>query len=230
MYLEVQNLWKEYAGSVALQGISLSIEQGKVVGILGENGAGKSTLFRIIANVSHPTRGAVLLNGSSLGSDTRQRVAYLPDIDPFYGRMPCEELFSFLNTFFENWNMAKAQELTDFMQLDRKKKIGALSKGQKARLKIICAFAQEPEMILMDEPLGGIDPVSRRRIMSAIFGEFKFGEQTILIATHLVDDVEEFLEDVVYLKDGKVAISGNTDQLRAEHNQSLSNLFEKVMQ
>lgn len=230
MFIEVQDLWKEYSGGMALQGISLSVEKGKVVGMLGENGAGKSTLFRILANVSLPTKGSVTIDNTAVGLKTRDRVAYLPDINPFYARMTSKELFLFLNSFYSKWNMAKAYELSSFMKIDNHKKIGALSKGQRARLKIICAFAQEADVILMDEPLGGIDPVSRKRIMQAIFDEFKFGEQTILIATHLVNDVEEFLEDVVYLQDGKIVISGNTDELRERYNKSLSEIFEEVVE
>ncbi len=230
MTIEIENLWKEYFGSSALNGISLNLEQGKVLGILGENGAGKSTLFRILANVTRPTRGRVAINGIPVGQATRGFVSYLPEIDPYDTRMRVAELFEFLAVFYPKWDMSKARELLAFMKLDADKKIKVLSKGQKVRLKLVCAFAQGGDVILMDEPLGGIDPVSRKKVMETLFNEFKFGAQTIIIATHLVEDIDKFLDEVVYLKAGEIALSGNTDQLREARGKSLLEIYEEVLQ
>ncbi|MBF0278052.1 MAG: ABC transporter ATP-binding protein [SAR324 cluster bacterium] len=230
MAIEIENLWKEYFGSIALNGISLKIEPGKVLGVLGENGAGKSTLFRILAGVTRPTRGRVTINGIPIGKSTRSFVSYLPDVDPFDTWMSVREMFQFLAVFYPKWDMPKAEKLLDFMKVDANKKIKILSKGQKVRLKLVCAIAQRGDVILMDEPLGGIDPISRRKVMEVLFEEFRVGKQTILIATHLVEDVEAFLDEVVYLREGDIALSGSTAQLKEEHGKSLLDLYEEVLQ
>ena len=114
------------------------------------------------------------------------------------------------------------------MGLDGDKKVGALSRGQQGRLKVVCAFSWPSDLVLMDEPLSGIDPPSRKRIVEALFSEFRFGEQTILISTHLVHEVGEFIEDVMFMKEGEIALSGNADALREERGESLSEMFEMV--
>ncbi len=228
MIIEVEHLWKRYPGTWALQDVTLTAQKGRVLGILGENGSGKSTLFRILAGITRPTRGTVRILGQPLGPETQSRMAYLPEIHPYYPWMSIRELLEFLAPFYPGWNLQKAMELLEFMQLPANKKIGELSKGQKGRLKVVVAFSWPSQVVLMDEPLGGIDPPSRKRILHALFSEFRYGEQTILISTHLVSEVEEFIEDVIYLKDGRVVLSGNADALRAERGKSLSEIFEEV--
>jgi len=230
MYIEIKNLWKKYIGSIALQGISLDLEKGKVLGVLGENGAGKSTLFRILANVTKPSRGQIMIDGTPVGKDTRTFVSYLPEIDPYSTRMTVSELFQFLSVFYPKWSQSKADQLMEYMKINPNKKIKTLSKGQKVRLKLICAFAQDGELLIMDEPLSGIDPISRKKVVETLFNEFRFGEQTIIIATHLVEDLEEFLDDVVYLKEGQIVLSGSTDQLREQYGKSLLGIYEEVLQ
>ena len=125
--------------------------------------------------------------------------------------------------------MAKSRELLSFMGLTEDRKIGQLSHGQRARLKTVAAFSRPSHVVLMDEPLGGIDPPSRRRIISSLVSEFRVGEQTILISTHLVDEVEGIIDEVVFLRQGEVALEGNADELRSKRGKSLSDLFEEVV-
>ncbi len=227
--VEIRDLWKKYPGTWALRGVSLEVERGRVLGVLGENGSGKSTMFRILAGVTRPTRGSVSIQGMPVGVETKKIVSYLPEVDPFYAWMGVTELLNFLSTFYPGWDMDKARYLLEFMNLPEDRKVGALSRGQRGRLKVVFAFSWPSSLVLMDEPLGGIDPPSRRRILDALFSEFRFGEQTIILSTHLVSEVEEFIEDVVYLQDGEIPISGNADQLREEHDKSLSEIFDMVV-
>ncbi len=229
MMVSICDLWKRYLGAWALQGVSLNVEKGRVLGVLGENGSGKSTMFRILAGVTRPSKGTVQVMGKAVGVETKQHVAYLPEIDPFYDWMCIDEQMAFLSVFYPGWDMDKTRHLISFMGLDGNKKIGALSRGQKARLKVIFAFSWPSSLVIMDEPFGSIDPPSRRRMMDALFNEFRLGEQTILISTHLVDEIESFIEDVVFMKNGEVAISGSVEQVREEHGKSLSEVFELVV-
>ena len=228
MMVDVRNIWKRYAGSWALRGLDLEVDRGRVLGVLGENGSGKSTLFRILAGVTRPSRGEVTIDGMAIGVQTKRIVSYLPEIDPFYAWMRVSETLKFLSAFYPGWDVAKAEELVAFMGLSGDRKVGELSRGQRGRLKVVFAFSWPSALVLMDEPLGGIDPPSRKRILNALFSEFRFGEQTIILSTHLVSEVEEFVEDVLYLHDGQAVLSGNADQLREERSKSLSDIFEEV--
>lgn len=227
--VEVTELTKRYRRTHALRGIDLRFDKGSIVGILGENGSGKSTLFRILAGVTRPSGGEVRINGMGVGVDTRRITAYLPEIDAFYAWMSIEEQLAFLAHFYPGWDAVKARELTDFMKLDGGARIGELSKGQRARLKFVAAFAWPSDLVLMDEPLGGIDPPSRTRILRAMVQEFRAEEQTILISTHLVSEIEGFVEEAVFLRDGEIALQGNADALRADGGGSLSQMFEEVL-
>jgi len=228
MIVQVSDVWKKYPGIWALKGVSFTVETGKVLGVLGENGAGKSTLFRIIASVTRPTKGAVTVMEKPVGLDTRKIVAFLPEINPFYEWMKVMEQMKFLSSFYPGWDMDKSRELLKFLNLPDNVRIGTLSKGQQAKLKMVFAFSWPAKLVLMDEPLGGIDPPARKKIINILFSEFRFGEQTIIMSTHIVNEVEEFVEDVIYLKEGNIVLSGKADSLREEKGTSLEGIFEEI--
>ena len=228
--VEVEGLWKSYGRMTALKGITFTARAGRVVGVLGENGSGKSTLFKILAGVTPASRGEARIQGRAIGIETRRDTAYLPEIDPFYGWMRIGEQLEFLAPFYPGWDMAKSRELLSFMGLTEDRKIGQLSHGQRARLKTVAAVSRPSHVVLMDEPLGGIDPPSRRRIISSLVSEFRVGEQTILISTHLVDEVEGIIDEVGCRRQGEGALEGNADELRSERGKSLSGLFEEVVE
>ena len=221
----VEDLWKKYPGAWALRGVSLTVARGGVLGVLGENGSGKSTLFRILAGVTRPTRGRAVIGKIPAGLATKRIVSYLPEIDPFYSWMRVGEQLEFLSKFRSGWDTGQARKLLDFMKLPDDRKVGALSRGQRARLKVVYAFSWPSDVLLMDEPLGGIDPPSRKRILDVLFNEFRRADQTILISTHLVSELEPFIEDVVLLRDGEICISGTAGQLQQDHGKSLSEIF-----
>jgi ABC-2 type transport system ATP-binding protein len=229
MRVEVDNLWKRYRGAVALRGVSLNFESGKVTGALGANGSGKSTMFRIIAGVTRQSEGTVRIDGREVGPETRLETAYLPEMDSFYTWMSVGEQLEFLSAFYPGWDAHKARELLEFMSLTPGDRIDALSQGQRARLKIVAAFAWPSRLVVMDEPFNGIDPPSRRRILQALVREYRVDSQSILLSTHMVDEVEELVENVVYLREGQVAIEGRADDLRAEKSGSLSDIFEEIV-
>ena len=228
--IEVENLWKTYPGGVtALRDVSLRVDQGRVLGVLGENGSGKSTLFKILAGVARPTRGTARIQGEDIDVRTRRIVSYLPEVSPFYDWMKVDEQLEFVSRFYPDWEHDKCRDLLALMRLNGDKKVGAMSDGQRARLKVAAAFSRPSTVILMDEPLGRIDPPSRKRIMEALLREYRVGEQAILISTHLVDEVEELIEDVIFLRDGEIALQGNADEMRSARSKSLCDIFEEVV-
>lgn len=227
-FVEIEDLIKQYSGKWALRGISLNVLPGRVVGVLGENGSGKSTLFRILAGVTRPTSGKVRIDGMPVGIQTKRIVSYLPEIDPFYPWMRVGELLRFLSSFFPRWDYHRTSELLSLMNLPADEKVGALSRGQRGRLKVVFAFSWPSALVLMDEPLGGIDISSRKRILNALFGDYKNQEQTILISTHLVPEVEGYIEDVVYMRDGEFVLSGPVALLCEDTDKTLTEIFEEV--
>ena len=228
MFVEVKDVTKEYGKKLALDHVSFGAEKGRVLGILGENGAGKSTLFRIISSVTKTSHGAVIVDGKPVGLESRKITAFVPEINPFYDWMSVIEQLEFLAAFYDGWDMAKTRELLKFLGLPERDKIGTLSKGQQVKLKIAFAFSWPAKLILLDEPLSGIDLVARKKIIGTLFNEYRYGEQTILMSTHLVHEVEEFFEDVIYLRNGKIALQGSADNLREEKGKSLVGIFEEI--
>ncbi len=227
--IEIENLWKRYFLVKALKDISLRVDPGRVVGVLGENGSGKSTLFKTLAGVVRPSQGRVRVLGQPVGVETRRHTAYLPEVSPFYAWMRVAEQLDFLSHFYADWDSDKCADLLNFMKLDRDRRVGTLSNGQKGRLKLVAGFSRPSRLVLMDEPFGGIDPPSRKRILEVLLREFRLGEQTILISTHLVEEVEEFIEDVLFMREGEIALRGHVETLRQERRQSLSEMFEEVV-
>ena len=227
--VELDGVWKRYRQQVALRDVSLRCQPGCVTGVLGENGSGKSTLFRIVAGVARPTRGTVRIADQPPGAHTRSFTAYLPEVDPFYRWMQVGEQLEHLSAFYPEWDEAKAAELLQVMKLDAAAKIGELSQGQRGRLKIVAAFSWPSLLVVMDEPLNGIDPPSRRRILATLVREFRMDEQTVLMSTHLVDEVEELVERVVYLRDGEVALEGDAEELRSQKGGTLTDIFEEFV-
>ena len=227
-YIQVKELWKSYPGVWPLKGISFEVDRGRAVGILGQNGSGKSTLFRILAGLTLPSEGEVSIDGKVPGIETRRLTAYMPELDPFYGWMTVADVLAFVGGFYESWDKDRAAGLTELMELPADRKVAALSRGQKGRLKVITAFSWSSELILMDEPLGGIDQPSRRKMLDVLFNQYRHQDQTILISTHLVDEVEPFLDDVVFILDGEITLAGDARQLTDTRGQSMSEIFEEV--
>lgn len=227
-FIEIKEVWKSYPGVWPLKGVSFDVQAGRSVGVLGQNGSGKSTLFRILAGLTQASEGQVLIDGKSPGIETKRLTAYMPELDPFYGWMTVEESLRFISGFYESWDESRAKELVELLELPIDRKITALSRGQKGRLKVVSAFSWESRLILMDEPLGGIDQPSRKRMLDVLFNRYRSPGQTILISTHLVDEVAPFLDDVVYLLDGEITLAGDAQTLQEERGQSLSDIFEAV--
>lgn len=228
MFLDVRDIRKKYPGKWALSGVSFGTEKGRVTGLLGENGAGKSTLLRIIASVTRPTSGSVTVDGIPVGLETRAITAFLPEVNPFFEWMKVMEQMEFLAAFYEGWDMDKTRELLASLALPENDRIGTLSRGQQAKLKMAFAFSWPNRLALMDEPFGSIDPPARKRILHTIFREFRGEDQAIVISTHIVNEIEEFIDDVLYLKKGEIVLSGPADRLREEKGASLEGIFEEV--
>lgn len=226
--VQVQDLVKVFGRTRALDGVTLTIPEGTIVGLVGPNGSGKSTLLKSMIGLVKPTSGQVLVGGERPSVRTKAKTAYLPEKDHLYSWMSVGELLAYVRNFYDDWDEDKAKSLLDFMGLEDEAKVGRLSKGMRARLKIILAMARNAELVLLDEPLSGIDPPSRSRIVEAIISQYRVGAQTIIISTHEIIESESIFERVVFLREGQVALDGEAEALRMEKGKSIRDLFEEV--
>ncbi len=226
--IQLTGIHKRYFRSHALRGIDVSIDKGKIVGLLGPNGAGKSTLLKICAGLVSPTSGKAQVLGQDISTATKGMTAYIPDIDTFYSWMTVRQAIAFENSMFDDLVLTDAMDLVRELRLDPDNKISSLSRGQRGRLKLVLAMSRRAELVLMDEPLSGIDPPSRTAILETIADRYRAGEQTIIISTHEVLESEKLFEDVIFLSEGRTVLSGEADRLRAERGKSLNEIFREV--
>lgn len=225
----VQNLKKKYPGVLALKDINVDFPAGKITGLIGPNGSGKSTLLKSIAGLTRPTAGKISVMGEKINKDLKDEIAFLPEINHFYKRMTIKKTIELYNSQFSNFDVSKAEEITEFMELDMDKKIKNLSKGMVGRVKLIVTMARQVPLIIMDEPLAGIDPKSRAQILEGLINEYNAEKQSIILSTHEVLEAEKFFDYVVFLEQGKVKLEGNADDLRQEYKKSIQDLTREVL-
>ncbi len=227
--VKVENLTKKYTGSTALADINLSFPAGQITGLIGPNGSGKSTLLKIIAGLVIKDIGQVDIPVVK-SKNIMDEIAFLPEINHLYNWMKVEEAVSFFNDQYQDFSLKKAHELIDFMNLKKTQKIKELSKGMVGRLKLVLTLARQVPLLIMDEPLSGIDPNSRARILESLISEYDAEKQSIIISTHEVMEAERYFDYVIFLENSKVKLSGNADDLRAEYNKSIQQLVREVFQ
>ncbi len=226
--LELEGLRKRYGSIWALNGIDLKVDKGEVLGLLGPNGSGKTTMLKLIAGLARPTDGRILINGQKPGPASKARMAILPDVDHIYEWMTVQQAVDYVSSFYEDFDHDKARRLIELMNIETDMKVGHLSRGMNERLKLVIVISRNAELILLDEPLGGIDPLSRDKIVHAIATEYRWEDSAMIIATHLVRDIESIFDKVLFLKSGQIALYGSADELRAEYNGSVEDIFKEV--
>ncbi|RAK08644.1 ABC-2 type transport system ATP-binding protein [Halanaerobium saccharolyticum] len=228
--IEVSNLKKKFPGVQALKGINLNIPEGMITGIVGPNGSGKSTLLKIISGLIIKDEGQVNINRKNKQRHLMQDIAFLPEINHLYRWMRISEMVKFHEDQFSDFSTKKAEELLDFMNLKLEQKIDNLSKGMVARLKLILVLSRSTKILILDEPLAGIDPASRERILESLIGEFDSANQSIILATHEIIEAERFLDHVIFMEAGEILLDGNADDLRAEKGKSIRELIGEVFE
>ncbi|HHU62345.1 MAG TPA: ABC transporter ATP-binding protein [Natronincola sp.] len=226
--LVIKNLTKKYPKVEALKGLDLTLSKGQICGLLGPNGSGKSTLLKSVVGLIKPDNGSIEIFGKSPSRHTKAMIAFVPEIDSLYRWMTIDQTIKFISSFYDDWEVERERELLDFMRLERDKKVSSLSKGMRARLKLILALARTAPLILLDEPFSGIDPASRDRIVEGIIRQFKSEDQTMIISTHSLGDTEQLFDSVIFLDEGIISLQGNAEDLRLQHGKSINDLFKEV--
>lgn len=219
----------KYFGTVrALDNFQVELPSGRVIGLFGPNGAGKSTTLKMIAGLNRPNQGEVLVDGLNPWK-TRDRVAYLPEIDHLYTWMTVGNAAHFLRTFYQDWDQEKYLDLLNYLSLQETMKIGRISKGQRAKVKLLLTLSRRSAYLLLDEPLSGIDLLTREEIINSVIRDYREGEQTIIISTHEIGDIEGLVDEVIFIQQGKIVLAGNAEDLREERNMSLVEIMKEVM-
>ena len=222
--LEINNLNKKYFSKQALSDVNLSLEKGRILGLMGPNGSGKTTLLKIIAGLQHANSGNVKVCEKNIGIETKKLVSFLPDKNVLYPHMKAIDAINFYHNYFIDFDLKKAIDMLDFMKLDKNEKVSAMSKGMIEKLNLILTFSRDARLFVLDEPLGGVDPVARERIISTIIKTYN-EDSSIIISTHMVNDVENIFDDVCFIGKGKIILNGSAEDLRLEKGVSIDKLY-----
>lgn len=224
----VNQLTKRYHNRTVLQNVHFSVEQGRIVGLLGRNASGKSTLFKQIAGLTRPTSGQIQITGKEAGDETKGLVSFMTDAPTFDQWMKVKDTISFYQDFYTDFDVAKVKQMLDLMEIGGNEKIMTLSKGTKEKLHLSLVLSRKVPLYILDEPITGVDPVAREQILDAIL-EFYDEESSILISSHFMTSIERLLDEVLILKDKTITLHRNTDDIRQECKKSLDQWALEVL-
>ena len=225
--LECSHVTKWFGSKKALSDISLQILPGRITGLLGPNGSGKTTLIKLAGGLLTPTEGTITVCGSSIGPETKLRVSYLPDRNYLNSWMKVSQIMDLFADFYSNFDRNKAHEMLKRLAIDPNMKLKNLSKGTKEKVQLILVMSRSADLYLLDEPIGGVDPAAGDYILHTIVTNYN-EQGSILISTHLISDIEQILDDVIFLKNGEISMVSSVDAIRSEHHKSVDDLFREV--
>ena len=213
--LECQKLTKKYGNFFALSNVDLSLERGKIVGLLGPNGSGKTTLIKLANGLLTPTDGHIMINGLEPGPATNN------------GHMTVNHLLAYYADFYRNFSTERALKMLDALEIDKSKRLNALSKGAQEKVQLVLVMSRDADLYILDEPIGGVDPAARDYILRTILSNYS-ENATVLISTHLITDIEQVLDHVIFLQNGQISLNASVDEIRTEYGKSVDTLFREV--
>lgn len=225
--VNIKNLSKSYGDKTILNNINLTITNGKIVGLLGKNGAGKTTLIKLINDLLTPTEGKILINGKSVGVETKKIISYLPERTYLNKQMKVTEVLDYFSDFYDNFDKDKALKLLKDLDLDVNMNLSKMSKGMQEKVQLVLVMSRRADLYILDEPLGGVDPATRDYILDTILSNFK-EDASVIISTHLISDIERILDEVVFIDKGKIILQSEADKLRTKENASIDEVFRRM--
>lgn len=225
--LECKALSKRFGGIQALDNVDLSVEPGRVVGLLGPNGSGKTTMIKLANGLLTPSSGEILVDGKKPGKDTKAIVSYLPDKEYLPEWMTAKQMMDFFEDFYSDFRREKAMEMLARLGVSADMRIKQMSKGTREKVQLILVMSREARLYLLDEPIGGVDPATRDYILETIIRNYN-PEAAVIISTHLIADVEQVLDDVIFINNGRVTLQSSVDDIRGEQGRSVDQYFREV--
>ena len=225
--LHCQGLSKRYGHILALNNVDLTLNSGRIVGLLGPNGSGKTTLIKLINGLLTPDSGSVTVCGEKIGPKTKAVVAYLPDNIYLNSWMTVKQIVAYFQDFYADFRPWLAYEMLEKLGISAKQRLKTLSKGNKEKVCLILTMSRNAKLYVLDEPIAGVDPAARDYVISTIINNYN-PEATVLISTHLISDIEQVLDEVVFIQNGNILLQKTVDQIREEHEKSVDGLFREV--
>ncbi|MBE7005868.1 MAG: ABC transporter ATP-binding protein [Ruminococcaceae bacterium] len=225
--LECKGLSKHFGAVQALENVDLAIEPGHIVGLLGPNGSGKTTLIKLANGLLTPTSGSITIGGIAPGVQTKSVVSYLPERIALPEWMTAEQAVDYYQDFYADFRRETAEAMIQNLGLNMKQRIKTMSKGTKEKLQLILTMSRDARLFLLDEPIGGVDPATRDYILRTIIGNYN-ENASIIISTHLISDVEQVLDEVLFLQNGRIVLHDTVDAIRNEKGTSVDALFREV--
>ncbi|MBE6756960.1 MAG: ABC transporter ATP-binding protein [Ruminococcaceae bacterium] len=225
--LECVGLTKKYGSTAALDNVSFTLESGKIIGLLGPNGSGKTTFIKIVNGLLTPTEGRVIIGGYEPGVETKKLVAYLPDNSYLNSWMTIRQMVALFQDFYADFRPALAFEMLEHLGIKPDCRLKTLSKGNKEKVCLILVMSRNAKLYVLDEPIAGVDPAARDYVISTIINNYN-PDATVLISTHLIADVEQVLDEVLFLQNGHLLLHRSVDSIREEEGMSVDGLFREV--
>ena len=222
-----KDLYKTYGNITALNNVNFTLESGKIVGLLGPNGSGKTTLIKLLNGLLTPTKGDIQVGGHNIGVETKKLVAYLPDNSYLNSWMTVKQIVEYFTDFYEDFRPEVAYEMLARLDIAPNRKLKTLSKGNKEKVCLILVMSRNAKLYVLDEPIAGVDPAARDYVISTIINNYN-PEATVIISTHLIADIEQILDEVIFLKNGNLVLQKTVDEIRTEHEKSVDELFREV--
>lgn len=226
--LECFGLTKSYNNMYhALDNLNLTLERGQIIGLLGPNGSGKTTFIKLINDVLVPTKGEILINGMAPGVETKKIISYLPERTYLDEMMKVNEIITYFSDFYDNFSSERAYQMLSDLQIDTNVCLRTLSKGTKEKVQLILVMSRDADLYILDEPIGGVDPAARDYILNTILNNYN-ENAALLISTHLIRDIENILDRVLFIKQGQLVLNAAVDEIRTEQGKSVDALFREV--
>ncbi|MGG3030089.1 ABC transporter ATP-binding protein [Bacillus stercoris] len=230
MEIKLEHVSKKYGRHTAVNDVSFTLSSGRIYGLIGANGSGKSTTLKMMAGLLFPTSGFVKVDGKQATRDMVRQTAYLTELDMFYPDFTVKDMVNFYQSQFPDFQTEQAYRLLNEMQLAPEKKIKKLSKGNRGRLKIVLALARQADVILLDEPFSGLDPMVRDSIVNSLVSYIDFEQQIVVIATHEIDEIETLLDEVIILANGEKVAQREVEDIREQEGMSVLQWFKSKME
>lgn len=225
--VQCMGLTKTYGGKIALNQIYLNLERGRIIGLLGPNGSGKTTLIKIMNGLLNPTAGDIFIDGLRPGIDTKYRISYLPERTYLQPGMKVMEMVQYFQDFYPDFRVDRAYDMLARLQIQPYERLKNLSKGTKEKVQLILVMSREADLYILDEPIAGVDPASRDYILRTIVQNYN-RNATILLSTHLISDVENILDEVVFIRYGNIILQAGAEQIRKNEGKSVDRFFREV--
>lgn len=225
--LKCSNLKKKYLNKTAVENITMELEPGRIYALLGPNGSGKTTFMKMVAGLVKPTEGTVLYKGQPIGVESKKEVSYMPTEDYFYPYMTVEDVGKYYQDFFADFRIDTYKEMVEDMGVSLQDKITKISSGMAAKVRLAAALSRKAKLYLLDEPLNGIDLIARDKIMATIL-KAADEDVTIVISSHLVEELESVVDGVIMIKNGKNVLVGDADDMREERGKSIADVYREI--